>query len=64
MTVQQLEAPSRRTLAHHWEAEAQHGIRIAVQIAEALGDAVAQRWFHDHEALPFHHPAECPMLAS
>jgi hypothetical protein len=64
MTVQQLDATSRRTLAHHWEAEAQHGILVAVQIAEARGDEVAQRWFHDHEALPFHHPTECPMQVS
>jgi hypothetical protein len=42
-------------------ADQRHGLFTALQIANRQGDAAAERWLREHEQLPFHPPAQCPM---
>ncbi len=44
-------------------ADQRHGLLTALQIANRLGDDVAERWLREHEQLPFHAPTQCPMPA-
>jgi hypothetical protein len=38
-----------------------HGMVIASQMADSDDDQVAQQWFSEHQRLPMHNPARCPM---
>jgi hypothetical protein len=42
-------------------ADQRHGLLTALKIANRSGDEEAERWLREHEQLPFHAPAQCPM---
>ena len=44
-------------------ADQRHGLLTALQIANRQGETAAERWLREHEQLPFHAPAQCPMPA-
>ena len=38
-----------------------HGIKVTIRMMDTDGEEVALAWFHEHEALPAHIEARCPM---
>ena len=40
-----------------------HGVKVTVRMMDTHGEEAALAWFHEHEQLPAHIEARCPMAA-
>jgi len=41
-----------------------HGVKITARMMDTHGEDAALAWFHEHELLPAHIEARCPMAAA